>query len=66
MTAEQARDTLPPVNVRFGNQVYPGCAVRGRQNDVATVYVPDLQHLEARFTWETIARAATTGSILQA
>ena len=66
MTANEAKDRCPDVSCRFGGKVYPLCPVRGRRNQFATVYVPDLEHLRADFSWDAVARAATTGAILHA
>lgn len=67
MTAEQAREALPHVRCQFGPRVFE-CRTIGRQNQFATVYaIPqDSQHLEAHFTWEAIARAASWGITLRA
>lgn len=67
MTPEQARELLPPVRCQFGDRVYD-CRTIGRMNQFATVYaIPaDSQHLEAQFSWNAIAHAATGGITLKA
>jgi hypothetical protein len=57
MTAAEARDRLPAVPVESRSGIIHQGRVRGRLNRFATVHV---EGLALEYSWEAVARAATT------
>ena len=62
-TIESVKANLPDVNVEWRGHVYVGC-VRGRLNQIATVYLEQCPEVQAEYSWPSIVRAVNQGMCL--
>ena len=62
-TIDQVRAELPDVDVEWRGTVYVG-RVRGRLNQVATVYLERFPEVSTEYSWATVTRALNQGLAL--
>lgn len=64
MSIDDIKNMLPDVQVSFGGVALLGILC-GRNDDVATVYVPARENASFQFSWPTIRRAINDNRTLR-